>query len=116
MQRQKKSYADAITLDRVDRKARMDLRLKIFGLISLTQDKCIENCALARAIGMDPRGLRSLLRNDQHFRPVIRESGRGLWWFINPDHPKLQIDHEAPPAEVLATGKTSAKNLCHTST
>lgn len=85
-----------------DQKARATCRFQAYGIICASKDKMVSNRALAKALGMDPRGLRQVLEKDPHF--LIRLRGESYrtepWYEINPDHSPLVLDATPPPDRV----------------
>lgn len=80
-------------------KWRSSRRFEAYGLICATPDKMISNLALAKAIGMDPRGLRQVLEHDALFLIELRGDKFRVspWYRINPAHPPLVMDTMEPP-------------------
>lgn len=94
-----------------DQKARNKIRFEAFGIIHATPEKRISNRALAKALGMDPRGLRQVLERDDHFMIELRGEDYRTepWYSINPDHPPLKLDDREPPKLLrLVVGKCPA--------
>lgn len=86
------------------KKWRFALVKEAIGIITLAEGQTVENKALARVLGQDPRALRQTLQMFPQIRCMIDPAGkRGLWYGINPDAPKLAIPGNVPaPAGAIA--------------
>jgi hypothetical protein len=83
---------------------RTETRFYAYGIIAATKLQAVENRALSLALGMDPRGLRTIMERDPHFLCKIDPTGRrGLWYAINPEHAPLQLPGHLEPSTVLIT-------------
>ena len=76
---------------------RFSLVKECIGIITITEGQCVENRALSKMVGHDPRALRNVLQNFEQIRIMIDPNGkRGLWYGLNPDAPKLVIPGNIP--------------------
>lgn len=94
-----------------DAAARNKIRAEAYGIISMTPDKRISNRSLAKALRMDPRGLRQVIERDDHFMIELRGEDYRTepWYSINPAHPPLIMDEREPPRlNRLIAGKCPA--------
>jgi hypothetical protein len=79
---------------------RFALVKECLGIISMAEGQAVENRALARMVGQDPRALRQMLAIFPQVRIMIDPKGkRGLWYGLNPDGPKFEIPGNVPPPE-----------------
>lgn len=79
---------------------RFGLVKECLGIIAMAEGHTVENRALARLVGHDPRGLRQVLERFPQIRILIDPNGkRGMWYALNPNAPKLAIPGNTAPPE-----------------
>ena len=94
------------TLKRQKKDIILDIQLKALAIIASDPEKCVENTALAEALGLDPRGTRDLIGRCPHLRPQCPISGRGLYWIINPGNPHFTLPANYRPKVPLMDAPT----------
>lgn len=84
--------------ENAEKRWRFSLVKECLGIIAMADGQAVENRALARVVGQDPRALRQTLALFPQIRIMIDPDGkRGLWYGLNPNAPKFEIPGNVPP-------------------